>query len=306
MSASIRGNSITRFRLRFLLQEFELTGPEVLLGRSPECQITIEDPLVSRKHARIRIGEANASVEDAGSRNGVRVNGELIKQPTQLKDGDRIRLGTQELVFFAVHRPAQTLPRPTGYMKVCGHCNTPYPDGALTCPHCGTSTFSAEEVTISGFIVEPQHTWTLQLLCEVLEKALGLERAQEAERLMRRCADEIDRQNRAAEELEPSRVARIVQLAVQLAKLQASAAWAVWALDTCEVQRCVPQEESVKTFRELRSYLLDTQDLDDRLRTFLSFAATLDASLSDSDRACLGQLAYLLDEGASQPSNVPH
>jgi hypothetical protein len=39
---------VARFRLRFLLQELDLIGPVVTLGRSSECQITLEDPLVSR------------------------------------------------------------------------------------------------------------------------------------------------------------------------------------------------------------------------------------------------------------------
>ena len=69
---------VARFRLRFLLQELDLVGPEIILGRSPDCQITIEDPLVSRQHARITIANGVARVMDMGSRNGVRVNGNLI------------------------------------------------------------------------------------------------------------------------------------------------------------------------------------------------------------------------------------
>ena len=53
---------MARFRLKFLLQEFDLVGPEVLLGRSPECHVTLEDPLVSRQHARILIGGETAQI----------------------------------------------------------------------------------------------------------------------------------------------------------------------------------------------------------------------------------------------------
>ncbi|HBQ16764.1 MAG TPA: hypothetical protein DEF51_38405, partial [Myxococcales bacterium] len=87
---------LPRFRLRFLLQEFDLVGPEVVLGRSPDCHITIEDPLISRRHAKISIREEEAKIADLGSRNGVRVNGRSIDEEHVLSDGDRIRLGTQE------------------------------------------------------------------------------------------------------------------------------------------------------------------------------------------------------------------
>jgi pSer/pThr/pTyr-binding forkhead associated (FHA) protein len=88
---------VARFRLRFLLQEFDLAGPEVVIGRSPDCHITIEDPLVSRNHAKITISGEEAHVADLGSRNGVRINGRHIQGEALLKDGDRVRLGTQEL-----------------------------------------------------------------------------------------------------------------------------------------------------------------------------------------------------------------
>ena len=59
---------MARYRLRFLLQEFDLPRGTTLIGRSSECQVTIEDPLVSRQHARILIDgdEAGRSAPRAG------------------------------------------------------------------------------------------------------------------------------------------------------------------------------------------------------------------------------------------------
>lgn len=220
--------TVTRFRLRFLLQEFDLVGAEVVIGRSSECQITIEDPLISRKHARLRITEDHAFVSDAGSRNGVRVNGRLIKGEQPLKDGDRIRVGTQELVFVVVGR-ADRAPRPTGYMRLCHACGTPYPDGAPSCPHCGAPTL-ADEDTMTGQITEPKRSWTFQLLGEVIERALSSGRAVEAERLMRRAAKEVDERLGVGERLEPAHVTMIAGFAVRLAKLVGSADWVAWAV----------------------------------------------------------------------------
>ena len=66
---------MARYRLRFLLQEFDLPRGATILGRSSDCHVTIEDPLVSRHHARIVLEGDRAVVYDLNSRNGVKVNG---------------------------------------------------------------------------------------------------------------------------------------------------------------------------------------------------------------------------------------
>lgn len=71
-----------------------------VLGRSRECDITLNDPNVSRKHAEIRSdGRGGWLVEDLGSTNGVKVNGRRINGPTELESGDRLALGTADVRF---------------------------------------------------------------------------------------------------------------------------------------------------------------------------------------------------------------
>lgn len=217
-----------RFRLRFLLQECDLTGPEAILGRSPDCHITIEDPLVSRRHARIVVQGSVAAVEDLGSRNGVRVNGKPIRDRTVLADGDRVLLGTQELVFSVASKRERPV-RPTGYMRMCERCRTAYPEGTLVCPHCGAPALDEEE-TFSGVMMEPQRNWTLHLLGEVIERALSTERTSEADRLMRRAAKEVDDRLAAGERLRGDPVALMSSLALRLAALSKSSEWVMWVL----------------------------------------------------------------------------
>lgn len=219
---------MTRYRLRFLLQEFDIGGTEVVIGRSSDCHITIEDPLISRQHAQVVLRDDKAFVVDLGSRNGVRVNGRLVKGEQLLNDGDRIRLGTQELVFSVVARVDRP-PRPTGYMRVCHACGTPFPEGSPSCPHCGAPSL-ADEDTMTGQISEPKRGWTFQLLGEVIERALASGKAVEAERLMRRAAKEIDERLGAGERLEADHVSMIAGFAVRLAKLVGSSEWVGWAL----------------------------------------------------------------------------
>src|SRR6186713_2110900 len=134
---SRRHTPLTRFRLRFLLQEIDLPQGDTLVGRSANCQVTLDDPLVSREHARIRIEGPNASVEDLGSRNGVQLGGQPITGKASLTNGDRIRIGTQELVFLElpanVERPARGATRQTGFMVHCAACARAYPAELVAC-----------------------------------------------------------------------------------------------------------------------------------------------------------------------------
>lgn len=76
-----------------------LEGREVLMGRHPECQIVLRDSTVSRRHARITRDGEMFYVDDVGSQHGTRLNGELIRFPQPLKDGDEIQLSQVTLVF---------------------------------------------------------------------------------------------------------------------------------------------------------------------------------------------------------------
>ncbi|HEU5213335.1 MAG TPA: FHA domain-containing protein [Gaiellaceae bacterium] len=67
------------------------------IGRAAENDIRIDDPTVSRRHARVWFDAAGAHVEDAGSSHGTFVDGERIAAETQLKDGAQVRLGDVEL-----------------------------------------------------------------------------------------------------------------------------------------------------------------------------------------------------------------
>ena len=72
---------------------------EVVIGRSPECQIVLRDFGISRMHAKVIVGEDSACrILDLKSKNGTQVNGvPIVEAP--LRDGDRILLGKFELTF---------------------------------------------------------------------------------------------------------------------------------------------------------------------------------------------------------------
>jgi hypothetical protein len=76
----------------------ELDGGRAVIGRSKDCDIQLPDPNVSRKHAEVRQEGAAYWAVDLGSTNGMEVNGRRQKR-AKLRQGDRITLGSTELVF---------------------------------------------------------------------------------------------------------------------------------------------------------------------------------------------------------------
>jgi Protein of unknown function (DUF3662)/Inner membrane component of T3SS, cytoplasmic domain len=75
-----------------------LSGERVLVGRSRECDVTVSDPNVSRRHIELRRGDGGWTAVDLGSTNGMKVNGRRIGH-AELNPGDRIRIGVTDLTF---------------------------------------------------------------------------------------------------------------------------------------------------------------------------------------------------------------
>ena len=72
---------------------------EVTIGRSRDCDIVLDDVGISRHHAEIRPGSDGWTVRDLGSTNGVLVNGQPALEAQPLQPGDRVELGSTEIVF---------------------------------------------------------------------------------------------------------------------------------------------------------------------------------------------------------------
>jgi pSer/pThr/pTyr-binding forkhead associated (FHA) protein len=80
--------------------EFHLDGDALEVGRDEEIAIRLDEPLVSRRHARLeRRGDAWVVV-DLGSTNFTRVNGERVRRERELAHGDELTLGRARCVFL--------------------------------------------------------------------------------------------------------------------------------------------------------------------------------------------------------------
>ena len=76
--------------------------PEMGIGRQKENEIRIEDELVSRRHAIVRVEGENCLLTDLGSSNGTFVNGERVEGSVTSQAGDVIRIGGSEFTLAAV------------------------------------------------------------------------------------------------------------------------------------------------------------------------------------------------------------
>jgi hypothetical protein len=75
-------------------------GGEQTVGRGRAASIVLPDPAASRVHARLRVGTDGATVEDLGSKNGVRVNGVRIdRRPFPVRVGDELVVGDTALAL---------------------------------------------------------------------------------------------------------------------------------------------------------------------------------------------------------------
>lgn len=82
-------------------ERIELSATVITIGRLPECEITLNDSNISRRHAQVRPRGTGWVAADLGSTNGTKVNGVRIEGERLLREGDIISLGTTHIRFEA-------------------------------------------------------------------------------------------------------------------------------------------------------------------------------------------------------------
>ena len=166
-----------RFRLRYLQHDLELTEGPFAVGRNATCQLSLDDPLVSRRHAIFTVREDQVEVEDLESRNGVLVNGQKITGRVRLQAGDKVLIGSQEMVLM---------------QAAAGRVSNPVPPLATLTRMPSAHPEDPSVVTKVSFV--PQEAMEelsvvkrldgFRVLGSVAEKALAMGRPDEAERVL--------------------------------------------------------------------------------------------------------------------------
>ena len=80
-------------------ETFPLEGERTLIGRSPDCEIFLDDVTVSRKHAVLHRRDDAFVIEDLGSLNGTFLNKRRIES-SELTDSDELQVGKYRLTFL--------------------------------------------------------------------------------------------------------------------------------------------------------------------------------------------------------------
>jgi DNA-binding winged helix-turn-helix (wHTH) protein len=83
-------------------RQFALTVGEHVIGRDIDVAVTLDSATVSRRHARLRVTQDAATIEDLDSKNGTFVNDARASGEKSIADGDRIRIGSLLLTFRRV------------------------------------------------------------------------------------------------------------------------------------------------------------------------------------------------------------
>jgi pSer/pThr/pTyr-binding forkhead associated (FHA) protein len=80
-------------------ETFPLGTEETTIGRSPDCDIFLDDVTVSRRHAVLKRNSNELEIEDLGSLNGTFLNRRRIETGV-LSDGDELQIGKYKLTFL--------------------------------------------------------------------------------------------------------------------------------------------------------------------------------------------------------------
>lgn len=112
------------------VQERDLEGEELTIGRDASCGLVLAERNVSRKHARIFKKGEGWVLEDLGSRYGLYLNGDKLVGPTTLQDGDTIKIG--DFAFAVDNSPAGGEVRGTAPMIDALDADLPFDDDGPT------------------------------------------------------------------------------------------------------------------------------------------------------------------------------
>ena len=282
--------ALSRFRLKQGTHELELPPGDFFIGRSPECQLTLDDPLVSRRHAVIHIVGTQAILEDLGSRNGVLVNGERQRGNTPLRAGDRVVIGSQELTLVLVtpsRRPTEASFTQPIVVREAARTQPSVPSFAVTADEEGEES-EPETRRASAFT----------LLLGVAGKALALGKLDDAERILANLVADWDRQLQTSRPSEPLEgLDDAARFAVQLAMATSKATWVDWVFKAYTIARRVLPAPLID---DLHAFVRRTRyPAGQPIRGYVDSLRSQEPTLRPAERFLLKRIEGLLDVAAA-------
>jgi len=251
--------------------EINLPLGEIIIGRGPECYLRVDEPMVSRRHARLRVTPTAVILEDLGSRNGSRVNGINASGTVELKTGDILGVGTQQFTLEreedpAPHRPtvnvapqwmntsASTSPNGSAEESSTNPVSVVNPNqyisSGLTNPGPLPVNLGNPEPTSVG-IDSPMHSHpeneqsdtgqgsnrgsAYRLVFGLSDRLLAMNRVDEAERMMGPRLNDMRTRAEAGEVPEESVVVDVLRRALKLAAATKKDLWFGWLFEYARI-----------------------------------------------------------------------
>jgi pSer/pThr/pTyr-binding forkhead associated (FHA) protein len=273
-----------RFRLRYQQHNLELPPGQFVIGRSTDCQLSLDDPLVSRRHARLLVSPDAVHVEDMGSRNGVLVNGDRIEGRQKLADGFVVTIGTQELTLIDERSQRKVDP--------LMHTNPHITNSA-------TVTLAAIPVVAYRNSSQPpppvdensKKADAFRLLGGVAEKALALGRAEEAERILTSLLEQVLKWAKQGRELQPEIAQQAGHYAARLGGATGKGSWVDYVIELYTLQdRILPApivDELYSVLRKVNAVNLQF------FRNYLELLQGRSGELGPAERFLLQRIAGL-------------
>lgn len=132
---------------------FDIRKGRMSIGRTPDNDLQIDDPSISRRHAEIVADDEHAVIRDLESTNGTMVDGQLLTQGYELKPGNIITFGDINVSFETVTAVAQT---PTAVIPAGGIPATP-PPAPVPTPAPAAAFEPVSESSVMATIPIPAH-----------------------------------------------------------------------------------------------------------------------------------------------------
>lgn len=259
--------------LRFGDHDVEIPEGETIVGRGQQCGVILDDPLVSRSHARIVSNRGVITIEDLESANGTLVNEEPVLRARILQAGDRVIIGQQAFVVFVV---ARTEPPP------------PSQERRTATPRSERRALSAIEAERSEATRKGD---ALDLLGSVAEKVLALGRGEEAERIMSSYLANLLSTARTNGEVDAIVAEKAVMYAVRMAEATGKGTWVDYVFDLyAVVGRPLPATIVEHLYASLRNISEPSINV---FREYISVLRTVEPKLGPSERFLMRRIEGL-------------
>lgn len=276
-----------RFWLEYQGRTFELRPGEVLIGRSSNCHLVLDDGLVSRRHAQIVVREDRAVVEDFGSANGVFVNGRRVAGSQQLNPGDQLLVGKQQFTVCSAPRRAAAPRVSERFNAETLHSLRAAPD--LSANVQITSPIAETKSDLKVPDAESTHREeALELLGGVADKVLAMGRGEEAERVLSTALNNVLVEVKQGREPAPRVVGRAATYAGKLAEATAHGKWLDYTIELyAALRRPLPIEFVDQMYAVLRR--VDAVNLP-ALRAYLSILHAQATAYGPNERFAIQRL----------------